>query len=101
MSDLNSRLPAASCVAAVFALILALACWAVQVEWLNPIMALTSAVLTIAGFAMAIVGIVAFRHGPRRLAVTAWIGLLLCVMPLAFWALMLWILVSIEAGHPL
>jgi hypothetical protein len=95
-----SHLPAASCLTAIAALALALACWAVQVDWLNPAMAVTSLALTITSFVSAVVGIVVFRRGPRRLTVTAWIGLLLCGLPITFWGLMLWILVSIEAGHP-
>ena len=97
---MTSRLPAASCLMAVGALALALACWTVGTEVRNPALALTSLALTIASLASAIVGIIAFRHGPRRLALTAWIGLLLCGLPLTFWGLMLWVILSIKAGHP-
>jgi hypothetical protein len=42
----------------------------VQIEWLNPAMALTGVTLTVASFVSAIAGIIVFRRGPRRLAVT-------------------------------
>jgi hypothetical protein len=96
----TSHLPAASCLTAIAALTLALACWVVQIELLNPAMAVTSLVLTFVSLVSGIVGIVIFRRGPRRPVIMSAIGLLLCGLPMAFWGLMLWILLSIQAGHP-
>jgi hypothetical protein len=52
----KTYLQAASCLTAIAALTLGLVCWAVQIEWLNPAMAMTSLALTLASFVSAIAG---------------------------------------------
>ncbi len=63
-------------------------------------LSLTGIALTIASLVLAIIGIVEFRRGPMRQAVTAWIGLLLCGLPLAYWGFILWIILNMTSANP-
>jgi hypothetical protein len=42
MSKAICDLPAVSCLTAIAALVLGLACWAVQIDWLSPAMAVST-----------------------------------------------------------
>jgi hypothetical protein len=100
MSKTTSYLPAASCGMAIGALALALLSWAMNVERLQPGLALICLVLTIASLVSAIVGIIVFRRGPRRLAVTAWIGLFLNGFPILYWGFWLGIILNNSGANP-
>ena len=75
MSKITRYFPVASCVMAIAALSLALSAGAFD-QRLQAALSLTGLALTIASLVLAIIGIVVFRRGPLRLAVTSWIGLL-------------------------
>ena len=59
-----------------------------------------SCVLAIASLVLAIIGIVVLRRGPLRQAVTAWIGLVLCGLPMAYWGSILWIFLNMTSANP-
>ena len=99
MSKITDHFPAASCVMAIVALPLALSAGAFD-QRLQAALSLTGLALTIASLVLAIIGIVVFRRGPLRQAVTAWIGLLLCGLPIAYWGFILWIFLNMSSANP-
>jgi hypothetical protein len=99
MSRIAHYFPAVSCVLAIAALPLALSAGTFS-QVLQATLSLTGVALTISSLVLAISGIVVFRRGPRRQAVTAWIGLLLCGLPIAYWGFILYVILNMSSANP-